>query len=687
MIKHFFLVVVILFINLTAVQSEDLFTARDLLKIKQVREAVLSPDGKYIAYSLSIPRKATDKPGSAYSEFYVFDIVSEKSRPFITGKVSISALQWKPDGSVISFKMLRGERAKTQVWAIPLGGGEAKVITESNTGVMSFQWHPTDDRLAYTSLASKTIRQKELEDKGYGFIFYEEDDRPVNLYLQDVIGNTEKAEAEKITSSISVWSFQFSPDGNTIAFSSSQKNLVDHRYMFTRIHLLDLKSKIIKKLSDNQGKLGNFNFSPDGKYIAYTAASSRMDHAVSSLYYQPTEGGENINLTPEKYLGHITWVNWKDDNTLLYLADEGVNKMLYKVNLDGSKRDKIFTSEKSGLIFRFPEFTKDYKQFIFTAQMPDSPSELYTWVPGQKAKRVTNSNPWLKEKSLGRQEVIKYKARDGFEIEGLIIKPVSYKEGKKYPLIVIVHGGPESHYSNGWITGYSRPAQVLAGQGYVVFYPNYRGSTGYGYDYAMKWHYGDAAGVEFDDIADGIDFLINKNIADNERVGLGGGSYGGYAAAWFGTYYTKYVKAVAMFVGISNLISKQGTSDIPYEEMYVHSGKKLEEIWDFSLKRSPIYYAHKSKSAFLIYGGAADTRVNPGQSLELYRRLKMNNHPATRLVQYPGEGHGNRKQPGKIDVLYRILDWYNWYVMEAKDLNGPMPPLDISDKYGLDIKE
>jgi dipeptidyl aminopeptidase/acylaminoacyl peptidase len=145
------------------------------------------------------------------------------------------------------------------------------------------------------------------------------------------------------------------------------------------------------------------------------------------------------------------------------------------------------------------------------------------------------------------------------------------------------------------------------------------------------------------------------------------------------------VKAVAMFVGISDLISKRNTTDIPYEELYVHSGKKLEEMWDISLKASPIYYARQSRSAFLILGGEDDPRVSPSQSLEMYRRLKMNDKKAVRLVQYPGEGHGNRKQPGQIDVLYRVLDWYDWYVRDLKPLDGDLPPLDISDKYGLEL--
>jgi dipeptidyl aminopeptidase/acylaminoacyl peptidase len=292
----------------------------------------------------------------------------------------------------------------------------------------------------------------------------------------------------------------------------------------------------------------------------------------------------------------------------------------------------------------------------------------------------------MADRILGNQKVIKYKARDGMEVEGILIYPVNYDTKKRYPLIVYVHGGPESHYSNGWISSSTRPGQVMAGKGYVVFYPNYRASTGYGVDFSLEG-YGDPAGKEFDDIADGIEYLIKEGIADPERVGMAGGSYGGYASAWFATYYTKYVKAVCVAVGISNLISKRGTTDIPYEVLYVHFGKKLEDMWDLSLKRSPIYWAHQSRTAVLIYGGANDTRVHPSQSIELYRRLKMNNHPAVRLVQYPGEKHGNKNQPAIIDFLYRQILWFDWYVKENKPLDGPMPSLDISAYYGIDLVE
>jgi len=322
--------------------------------------------------------------------------------------------------------------------------------------------------------------------------------------------------------------------------------------------------------------------------------------------------------------------------------------------------------------------------FAFTGSSPSYPSEVFFWKSGGELKKLTSLNPWLENKSLGNQEVIKYKARDNVDVEGLLIYPANYNSEEEYPLIVYVHGARENHNYNTWVTRYSTPSQVMSGKGYFVFHPNYRASTGYGVKFA-KEGYGDPAGKEFDDIADGIDYLVKEGLVDKDRVGLAGGSYGGYASAWFATYYTKYVKAVCMFVGISDLISKQGTTDIAFEDMYVHMGNSLEKMWDLSLKRSPIYWAHQSNTAVLIYGGAADTRVHPSQSMELYRRLKVNNHPAVRLVQYPGEGHGNAKQPGQIDVLHRQIQWLDWYVRDKKPLDGAMPALDISENYGIEF--
>jgi dipeptidyl aminopeptidase/acylaminoacyl peptidase len=554
--------------------------------------------------------------------------------------------------------------------------------------VSSFRWHPAGDRIAYVAATPQSKREKDLDAKGYGFIFFEENLKDRNLYVRKVGAGGGEGEAERVTEGCSVWSFEWSPDGKSIAAGISAKNLVDQQYMFQKIWIVDPATKAKRELATGAGKLGNFEWSPDGSRIAYNAASELKDEAESQVFVIPVApGGAPKNLTEPRFRGTVNWVGWKDKGTVVYRASEGAYPTLSAVPAAGGARAVIMDARSTGVIFDAPEFTADFKSFAFAGNAPDVPGDVYTWSPGSKApKRLTTVNPWLAERALGKQTVIGFKARDGLDLEGILVYPAGYTEGRKCPLIVLVHGGPESNYSNGWVTRYSEPVQALAGKGYAVFLPNYRASTGYGVEFSSLG-YGDAAGKEFDDIADGIDHLVKTGIADEKRVGLGGGSYGGYAAAWFASYYTAKVRAVCMFVGISDITAKRLTTDIPYEELYVHSGKAVEEMWKQSLERSPVYWAHQSETAVLIVGGAADTRVYPGQSIEFYRILKMHDHPAVRLVQYPGEGHGNAKQPGRTDILYRQLDWFDWYVRDVKPLKGPMPPLDISDRYGLELEE
>jgi dipeptidyl aminopeptidase/acylaminoacyl peptidase len=654
----------------------------DVLKLKDVTEAKISPNGDWIAYTASFTRDANEEPGNNHNELYIISTRSKEIKPLLTGQVRVTSIAWSPDGKTIAY-ISEGENKKNQVWTISVDEGTSKQISRSKMKVRSYQWHPSGKKIAFIAESPKTAKEEKLKERGYGFIYFEENLKHRNIYLID-LENNEDGIGEQLTEGATAWDFVFSPNGKTIAAALSPENLIDYSYMFKKIYLIDVQSKSKRRLTDNPGKLGNFMFNYAQTHLVYTAAFEQKDHQISQVYVIPVAGGEVTNLTPSNFRGHVKWAAWKDDKTVVYMSNEGLWTTLSTVGIDGKNRQTILNSEQNGIVFEKPDFTSDFKHFALVGSSPKIPGEVFYWDGANKFERMTKVNPWLDEKNLGEQKIINYTSRDGAQIEGILIYPVEYQGGTSYPLVVTVHGGPESNYVNGWLTNYSRPGQVLAGKRYAVFYPNYRSSTGYGLEYAAVG-YGDPAGKEFDDIADGIDYLIEQGIADKNRVGLGGGSYGGYASGWFATYYTKYVRAVCMFVGVSDLISRRGTTDIPYEELHVHSGKKLEEMWDISLKRSPLYYAHQSKTATLIFGGADDPRVHPTQSLELFRRMKMNDHPAVRLVQYPGEEHGNKEQPGKIDVLYRILDWYDWYVKDTKPLEGPMPPLDISDKYGLEF--
>jgi len=266
----------------------------------------------------------------------------------------------------------------------------------------------------------------------------------------------------------------------------------------------------------------------------------------------------------------------------------------------------------------------------------------------------------------------------------LLIYPTNYRKGRRYPLIAYIHGGPESHRANGWLNSYSWPIQVMAAEGYAAFVPNYRGSTGRGVEFSKLGQHAYAT-PEFDDIVDGKNYLVEQGLVDPKRVGITGASYGGYATAWSATALSEHYATGVMFVGISNQISKFGTTDIPREMHAVHSRVWPWDDWQWMLERSPIYHAQKSKTPLLILHGDADPRVHPEQSLEMYRYLKLASQAPVRLVWYPGEQHGNRRAASQYDYSVRFKRWMDHYLRGA----GGDPPtweIDYSDKLETDAQ-
>jgi len=230
---------------------------------------------------------------------------------------------------------------------------------------------------------------------------------------------------------------------------------------------------------------------------------------------------------------------------------------------------------------------------------------------------------------------------------------------------------------DGWLTRYSDPGQIGAGRGYAVFYPNYRGSTGRGVAYA-KAHQDDYGGKEFNELVDAVNALAEEGIIDADRAGITGGSYGGYASMWGATALSEHFAASVAFVGISNQLSKFGTTDIPNEMYHVHSRRwPWEDNWMNLLKRSPIYHVGEATTPTLILHGEEDTRVHPSQSMELYRSMKVRTDTPVRLVFYPGEGHGNRKAAAQADYAMRMMRWMDQYLARGAKRDAEKPDFDL----------
>ncbi len=463
---------------------------------------------------------------------------------------------------------------------------------------------------------------------------------------------------------------RWSPVGTLVAVALAPTSLVDDNYMSRRITIVDADSGKVAARIENPGKLGQIAWSPDGKTVAYVSGADRNDPSAGRLMAVSSGGGSPRDLLPG-YEGNVAQIAWRDADTILFHGDEGVETILGEVSAGHPGRPS-----KHAMSVALGNFdvSRDGKVVAMAAQTPSHPSEVFLWALSERApRRLTTSNPWLSGMRLAPQEVARFKARDGLALEGLLIHPLDEKKGERSPLILVVHGGPEGHYRNGWLTSYSEPGQVAAARGFAVFYPNYRGSTGRGVAFS-KMSQGDPAGKEFDDLVDAVDHLVASGLVDKAKVGVTGGSYGGYATAWCSTRFSDRFAAGVMFVGISDLVSKAGTTDIPREEMLVHASRWPWEDWKLMLERSPISYADKSRTPLLILDGKEDPRVHPSQSLVLYRYLKVQSKAPVRLVLYPGEGHGNRLAAHRLDYNLRMIQWMEHYL---KGPGGEPPPYEI----------
>lgn len=340
----------------------------------------------------------------------------------------------------------------------------------------------------------------------------------------------------------------------------------------------------------------------------------------------------------------------------------------------GGERTLII-DETTGPEFTSAHFAADHRTFTTNASAYNHPAEVFVGDVEQKSiERITHHNPVLDEMEFNNYEYVEYEARDGLLITGLLLKPLNYQEGQRYPLICQIHGGPEAAYTHGWNTTYSTMTQMYSHNGIMVFLPNYRASTGRGVEYG-KANHGDVGGKEFTDVIDGVEYLAEQGLIDRNRVGITGGSYGGYFSALAATRYAGNFAASAKFMGISNKFSDTGTTDIPYEVSLVHY-----DMWHFNerhrlplMEASPVWYLERAvqpenETPLLILHGAGDERVPMGQSEELWIGLKMaydvlrgmdlEEIPVT-YIKYPRAGHGLTEVKQQVHYSETVLEFFN----------------------------
>lgn len=658
-------------LSLSMWAQTTVLTPQKLFDLRQVAEVALSPDGEMAAYTVAVPRGISDPPGADYRELYLRNLKTGETEGVVVGQYIAHSIRWTGDGRQVLFLANFTDSLGTQIQVVSREGGIPTMLLRIRKDILQFDLSPDRGTLAFVASDPPTAEKQALRNRGYRAEVYEEDQPDRELYTYTL--NTRIM--RRHTPGLSVFDFEWSPDSKRIAAAIAEKNTVDQSYMFKRIFLVDPSTEAApRKLVDNPGKLGMMSWSPDSRYLAFVSAVDVHDPKEGSLFVvepaAPKAFADLKNLS-RGFAGTVTQVEWKDRSTLVFDAEEGVHTTLRIQPLDSKESALLFTAGEPNVgTFRIADST-----IVFLGNTARHPNELFQFTFGKPAPtRLTTLNPWLEDIRLAKQETYEWKAKDGLTLQGVLIRPLDEVAGKRYPLIVDIHGGPESSYQNGWVTGYGNWGQIAAARGYAVFMPNYRASTGRGVDFA-KMGFGDLAGKEFTDVLDGIDALVKEGLVEKSRVGIGGGSYGGYFAAWAATKHSERFAASVVFVGVSNQVSKRNTTDIPWEDYYVHWGiwthENAEKVYD----RSPVKWARNSKTPTLILHGKEDPRIHPSQALELYRSLKMHGKAPVRLVFYPGEGHGNRRTANRLDYAVRTMEWFDYYLkgtgpkdqMPAKD--------------------
>ena len=659
-------------------QAQEPLTLEDLFEIRQVSGIDISPDGDHVAFTVSTPRNvvAGEEDGTPQSALFIAS-GPDAARPFIT-EGGVGGVEWTPNGDALTFLARRDGDSGSALYEIAADGGEARRIYSHDESIQSYVIGPDGESLYFIAREKADPMQQTLRDRGFMANVYEESDIFSYVWRADL--TDPDADPVRFDLPGHASSLTLSEDGSRLAVALAPTTLVDDSLMERQWTVVDAANGSVISTVETPGKIGMAAFSPDASRLAFIAGADRADPTAGTLHIADAQTGEYMAIARDAEQ-HVNQLAWIDRNSVLTLASVGTGTALVEYNING--REERRTPTEAGVISSM-DYDRDDRVLAATLHAATHPRELFVG-DRRSLRQWTDHNPQLDDIAWGDQSVFEFEARDGERIEGVLVTPQGEAPAGGWPMIMTVHGGPEAHDSNGWVNGYSRLGHIGAGEGFAVFYPNYRGSTGRGERFAKLDHL-DAPGEEFWDLVDAIGALSEAGIVDAERVGITGGSYGGFASSWGATIASEHFAASAPFVALTDLISFYGTTEIPIEMVDVHFMQPPWEDWMSYLEHSPTYHAPGSTTPTLILHGEADTRVDTSQSFILYRILKQTSDAPVRLVTYPGEGHGNRRAAAQYDYGLRVLRWMQHY-LQGEGGEPPAPELDLAERLGLEDAE
>jgi len=645
-------------------------TFDDVMALRVVESPALSPDGRAVLYTarewVDARRDggpdASGRKESRSQVWRVWTTGDPRPRQMTFGDRGATAPGWSPDGRHISFVAARGEGRsdegpRPQIWILPADGGEGLALTDVTDGVDAYAWSPDSRRIAYVArdpLTAEADTERRRRDDAATF---EGDFRYSQLWVVDVAsGETTRVTegAEFTVRGDPAWS----PDATRLAFAATPTPMTrDDR---SDVYVVTVAGRDVSKITTNPGADASPAWSPDGSTIAYLSDPypdarpkgdgiplQHVGNAHLVLHDLRTGLARDVS-SPDFDLSPGAPVWSPDGRHVVFTAGARAWREAYAFDVAAGGYVRL----TSGRLVSSLSFSRDGTRVAFVEESASTPADVFVADASFVApRRLTTANPQVEDLAFGESEAITWTS-DGEEIEGILLRPIGYEPGRRYPLLVVVHGGPTGAHDAG--ERLSDGGQVWAGAGWAVLYPNPRGSTNYGESF-MRANFGDWGGGDYRDIMTGVDTVIDRGIADPSRLAVMGWSYGGYMTCWIVSQTSRF-KAAVMGAGLSNLVSMYGTTDIPDYMGTFFGGTPAGDALPLYRERSGLTWVDRVTTPLLILHGGSDERVPTGQPMEFYRALE-DRGKTVELVFYPREGHGLREYYHQLDRLERQFAW------------------------------
>ena len=643
------------------------WTPMQMMQFKRISGVQVSPDGKRVVYT--VKQAVMDDGKSGYlSHIYVVNASGTFTIQLTGGDKSCDDPQWSPDGKQIAY--LSKKIGKRNLWIISPEGKAMAQLTDMKTDVTSFKWSPDSKRIAFTAKDAPTPEEEKAKKDKNDTRVVDENFKMSRLYVVPAATAAKTIGRVLTTGNYNVPAtgragYDWSPDSKTIVFTHTKAPLADD-WPSADISFVEVESQKVRPfMATGAAEFSPF-YSPDGKWIAFASSDSPPKWASSARVYVATPGGERARAlapTHDEFGRYSEIIGWSADGQgVLFTEMRGTYLQVSRLPIDKSP-DKF---PLPGGVYHYGVATGGINlnatrtHFGFSWETMNKPAEAcISKSIALEPKPVSIVNHELRKLPLAKTEVIRWKSKDGLEIEGLLTYPANYKEGQRYPLLLNVHGGPMGVFTQTFVASPGLyPIATFSGRGYAVLRPNPRGSSGYGKKFRYA-NYGDWGGGDYHDLMTGVDHVVKLGVADENRLGVMGWSYGGFMTSWIITQNQRF-KAASVGAGVTNLMSFTGTADIP-SFLPDYFGGEFWDKFDAYKNHSAMFHVKRVKTPTLIQHGEKDERVPLSQGLELYNALKRQNC-TTKMVIYPRTPHGIEEPRLLVDCMERNLEWFDKYL-------------------------